>query len=137
MNNEKINLKLQTRWTPLYTEQQRAAVEWGNQNRNNRTQMISKTVTRADERNTQRQKAYQRANRSTKAPFINNTAKLQENLYKLGFFDQGTSFAKAVDGIIGRMTNSAIQRARNAGYIVDEMSGTVRQKQIQEVNDII
>jgi SOS response regulatory protein OraA/RecX len=62
----------------------------------------------SDEKNKQRQKANQRANRKTKAPMINNTAKLQETLYKAGFFDKGTTFNKAVDGIRGEMTDRAI-----------------------------
>lgn len=65
-------------------------------------------VQKADEKNSQRQKAHQRANRNTKAPFVNNTAKLQEALFKAGFFDEGTTFNRAVDGIRGRMTDRAI-----------------------------
>ena len=41
---------------------------------------------------------------------INNTAKLQEALYKAGFFDEGTSFNKAVDGDRGKMTNRAMSK---------------------------
>ena len=56
---------------------------------------------------------------------INNTAKLQEALYKAGFFDEGTSFNKAVDGDRGKMINRAIQRAKDAGYNVNIDAGTI------------
>lgn len=117
--------KLQMAWQPLYTDQQRAAVEWGRQNKERTSNQISSAIKQADERIAQRQKAYKRANRKTKAPMINNTAKLQEALYKAGFFDQGTTFNKAVDGDRGGMTDAAIQRAKDAGYNVNIDAGTI------------
>ena len=117
--------KLQMAWQPLYTDQQRAAIEWGRQNKERTSNQISSAIKQADERIAQRQKAYKRANRKTKAPMINNTAKLQEALYKAGFFDQGTTFNKAVDGDRGGMTDAAIQRAKDAGYNVNIDAGTI------------
>lgn len=110
--------KLQLAWQPLYTDQQRAALEWG------------RLHAESDERNKQRQRANQRANRNTKAPMINNTAKLQEALYKAGFFDEGTTFNKAVDGVRGGMTDRAIQRAKDAGYNVNIDAGAISKNNV-------
>ena len=129
--------KLQTAWQPLYTEQQRAAIEWGRQNATKTAEQVLTAVQKADEKNSQRQKAYQRANRNTKAPFVNNTAKLQEALFKSGFFDEGTTFNKAVDGIRGGMTNRAIQRAKDAGYNVNIDTGTISKAQVQSDNKFL
>lgn len=121
--------KLQLAWQPLYTNQQRAALEWRRQN----TAKAAEQVKQADEKNSQRQKAHQRANRNTKAPFVNNIAKLQEALFKAGFFDEGTTFNKAVDGIKGKMTDRAIQRAKDAGYNINTDTGTINK--VSSINE--
>ena len=56
-----------------------------------------------------KEKAFSRANRNTKAPFINNTSKLQEALFNIGAYKglkdrsgKELSFEKAVDGLFGK-----------------------------------
>lgn len=42
--------KLQTTWQPLYTEQQRAALEWGRQNTVRTAEQVLTAVKKADEK---------------------------------------------------------------------------------------
>ena len=79
-------------------------------------------------------KANKVANRNTKAPLINNTAKLQQALYDKGFYNgvidkrrtgKQVTLERAVDGYEGDMTNQAIQNAINAGYTVNKNTGEI------------
>jgi len=55
---------------------------------------------------------------------------LQEQLYNLGFFD--TDYYHAVDGIIGKKTKAAIDKAFKNGYIVKD--NKLAKKQLQTCN---
>ena len=72
-----------------------------------------------------KEKAYNRANRDIKTPYISNVSKLQEQLFKIGAYDDKSSFKREVDGIIGRRTLKAIQKAKDMGYTVNQKKGTV------------
>lgn len=84
-------------------------------------------------------KADKRANRSTKVPMrTNNTARLQDALYNIGAYSgqkdrrgNDLSYEKAVDGLHGRMTDAAIQKARDMGYEVDTEKGTVTRRPLE------
>lgn len=53
-------------------------------------------------------------------------ANLQNALYEIGAYDKGITWHDAVDGINGKGTKKAIQRAKSMGYDVDESNGTIR-----------
>ena len=80
-----------------------------------------------------KKKAYQTANKNTRAPMApNNLSTLQENLWNIGAFNgvknkrgQVATVQSAIDGLPGSMTNQAIENAKNMGYFIDEKAGTV------------
>lgn len=87
-----------------------------------------------------KKKAFSRANRNTKAPFINNTSKLQEALFNIGAYKglkdrsgKELSFEKAVDGIFGNQTKIAINRAKQMGYNVNVDTGVIKKNQQQVI----
>lgn len=79
-----------------------------------------------------KQNAIKRANRKMPKGQYNATADLQDGLWKVGAFDgiqdnAGKSFtyAKSVDGIMGKRTRQAIENARKMGFEVDESTGQI------------
>ena len=50
------------------------------------------------------------------ARFPGTTAHLQQQLYDMGAFPEGTSYEKAVDNKMGSMTKAAIRKAEKMGY---------------------
>ena len=50
------------------------------------------------------------------ARFPGTTAHLQQQLYDMGAFPEGTSYKKAVDNKMGSMTKAAIRKAEKMGY---------------------
>lgn len=99
------------------------------------TENIRKISKNAD----QLTKARQRANRNVRAPFVNNTAELQNALWYAGAFKglkdrhgRDVTYETATDGIRGNVTNRAIQNAVNMGYNVDINSGKLTRKQSTE-----
>lgn len=131
--------KFQNPWKPINWEKEARI----SQNRQNASaQIFEKTaqdmITTANQRYAQRTKADQVANRKTKAPMKpNNTAILQDNLWKIGAFNEvkdrrgnNLTYESAVDGLRARSgkgtTDQAIAWAKANGYDVDEKSGMVK-----------
>lgn len=56
-----------------------------------------------------RNSAVQRESRK-RTNFVENITGLQERLFKGGFYDEGTTYEKAVDGIMGPLTEKALAR---------------------------
>ena len=80
----------------------------------------------ANKRNVQLKKADAKANKNTKfsVQAANNDAKLQDALWKAGFYGE-TSYEKAVDGDFGPKSKAALIAAEQAGYTVDRKNGTI------------
>ena len=118
--------KLQTAWSGWYSTND-AAKEYANslvegvRQMKSEADQIRKATTTARKRD------------RTPSPAINNTAKLQATLFRLGAYKgeknrkgQPLSFNDAVDGIFGDMSKRAVERAKAMGYTVDMQSGTVK-----------
>lgn len=52
-------------------------------------------------------------------------AELQQQLYELGAYGENANQDKVVDGLIGKQTRAAIQKAQEMGYTYDQATGTL------------
>ena len=102
---------------------------------------VKKQSQDAEKRAIQMKKA--QAKDKSKVPFINNTAELQNALWHIGAFEGLTDkrgrevdYNKAVDGLRARngngITEAAIKKAIDMGYTVDENTGQVTKKVVEE-----
>lgn len=111
---------------------------------NNGLQQFGTMARQAEEQNAQLRKANTRANRNVRVPMAsNNLAKLQDQLWKMGAFKgvkdrrgREATYDTAVDGVTGNMTRTAIQNAKNAGYVIDEQRGTVTKTSEKKVEKV-
>ena len=76
-----------------------------------------------------------RINKLTKVPFRdpldNSIISLQTDLYRKGFFDKNITEIKAIDGIQGKLTNAAINRAKQSGY--DIINGKLQKTNLNAI----
>ena len=76
-----------------------------------------------------------RINKLTKVPFRdpldNSIISLQTDLYRKGFFDKNITESKAIDGIQGKLTNAAINRAKQSGY--DIINGKLQKTNLNAI----
>lgn len=126
--------KGQSGWKAKWTtsQSQKAVKDWGRRKMEDMNQLISQAASEADKKLEQRQKAYLRANKNVHAPMLNNTAKLQEALWNIGAYKglkdkrgRDIVFNTVVDGMLGPVTEKAIQKAKEMGYNVDIQSGHI------------
>lgn len=99
---------------------------------------VGAQVKQAENRVRQYRKADARANKNIKAPMrSNNLAKLQDSLWNIGAFKglkdkngKELIYDKAVDGLEGTMTETAIANAKKMGYTISS-DGTLQRPRSQ------